>query len=205
VVKAKRFRAFTLNRIAIQDALSAAPKEFTAAARRAEFVLSLPAPAGGFQRFTVNESPVMEEELARKHPDIKTYSGRGIDDTAATICFDLTPLGFHASVRSQSGNWYIDPCFHLEQSLYVSYFGRDLENQHGPFMEQEVEMEALISVDHSYYRAGKTVKLRGAGFGAKTTITITISDLAAKSPTRNLTVETDENGSFELQFQTPAA
>jgi hypothetical protein len=59
---------------------------------KASFILSLPAPAGGFQRFSVAESPVMEPGLAAKHPDIKTYSGRGIDDRAATIRFDCKLL-----------------------------------------------------------------------------------------------------------------
>ena len=61
----------------------------------------------------------------RKHPEIKTYSGRGIDDPTATIHADLSPLGFHASVRSPNGAWYIDPYYHLDQSVYASYYGRD--------------------------------------------------------------------------------
>ena len=138
-IQARRYRALTLNRDAMERALAAAPLEFTRAAQRATLVIALPAPEGGFQRFTVLESPVMEQGLADAHPDIKTYSGRGIDDRSATLRFDLTPLGFHASVRGRSGNWYIDPYHHLDQSLYVSYFGRDLENQHGPFIENEVE------------------------------------------------------------------
>lgn len=108
-IQVRNSRAFTLNRSALEQALVAAPLEFTAAARQVALVIALPAPDGKFQRFTVVESPVMEPGLAAKHPDIKTYSGSGIDDPAANIRFDFTPLGFHASVRSPSGNWYIDP------------------------------------------------------------------------------------------------
>ena len=129
----RKFRSLTLNRAAMEQALSAAPLEFKATSQNAAapMVLALPAPDGGFQRFTVSESPVMEAGLAERHPDIKTYSGRGIDDPSATVRFDLTPLGFHASVRGQSAHWYIDPYYHLDQSVYISYFRRDLENQHG--------------------------------------------------------------------------
>ena len=94
--------------------------------------LTLPAPGGGFQRFEVQESPIMEAGLAAQHPEIKTYAGRGIDDPAATMRADTTPLGFHASVRSPNGAWYIDPYYHLDDSVYVSYYGRDLaEDPHG--------------------------------------------------------------------------
>ena len=45
----------------------------------------------------------MEAKLAAKHPDIKTWAGRGVDDRTATIRADITKLGFHASVRSSDG------------------------------------------------------------------------------------------------------
>jgi hypothetical protein len=141
----------------------------------------------------------MEPGLAEKHPDIKTYAGRGIDDKAATIRFDLTPLGFHASVRGPSGIWYIDPFYHLDQSVYISYFGRDLKNQHGPFVENEVD-DASIAADHSFYKSGQTVKLQGVGFGSRTLITVKVYDAETHSITRKLTVESDDHGSFEIEF-----
>ena len=45
----------------------------------------------------------MAPALQRKHPEIATFGGRGIDDSGATIAADLSPLGFHASVRSPNG------------------------------------------------------------------------------------------------------
>ena len=159
VVEPDSFRAFELDvdglEAALADApadatLSAAPKALSRTAASA-LILSLPAPKGGFQRFAVEESQVMEAGLAARHPEIKTYSGRGIDDPAATIRADLTPLGFHASVRSPKGAWYIDPYYHLDQSVYVTYYGRDLENPHGTFVEREdegaAEADAFLGLD----------------------------------------------------------
>ena len=159
VVEPDSFRAFELDvdglEAALADApadatLSAAPKALSRTAASA-LILSLPAPKGGFQRFAVEESQVMEAELAARHPEIKTYSGRGIDDPAATIRADLTPLGFHASVRSPNGAWYIDPYYHLDQSVYVTYYGRDLEDPHGTFVEREdegaAEADAFLGLD----------------------------------------------------------
>ncbi|MEP6947164.1 MAG: M12 family metallo-peptidase [Acidobacteriota bacterium] len=155
-INATQFSAFSLNRDAMQVSLTAAPLEFTTAARQAAMILSIPAPDGKFQRFEVVESPVMEQELAAKHPEIKTYSGTGIDDPGANIRFDLTPLGFHASIRGSQGNWYIDPLFHLDQSVYASYYGRNLLNTHGPFSEGQIE-DALGTADLT----GGSVKIAG--------------------------------------------
>ena len=69
----------------------------------------MPAPDGGFERFAVVESPIMEPGLAAAHPELKTYTARGLDDPSASARLDLTPVGFHASVRSASGAWYVDP------------------------------------------------------------------------------------------------
>ena len=135
-IEPNRFRSFTLDRSDLAAALADAPGEAGRSSVE-PLVLSLPAPGGGFQRFALEDSPVMEPALAKKHPDIKTYRGRGLDDRRATIRADLTPLGFHASVRSPGGVWYIDPANHLDDSLYLSYYARDLENSHGTFVERD--------------------------------------------------------------------
>ncbi|MGH2723064.1 MAG: M12 family metallo-peptidase [Actinomycetota bacterium] len=141
VIRPDRFRAFTLNRGGLKEALVEAPAEGTPAAAEGQVVAALPAPDGGFDRFVLEESPVMEPELARAHPGITTYRGRGIDDPSATIRADLTPLGFHASVRSPDGGWYIDPYYHLEQSVYISYFTAHAEDPHGDVIQYEPFVE----------------------------------------------------------------
>jgi hypothetical protein len=207
VISPKRFRSFTLNRAMLSGLLAAAPAEFGINGRNGlgkgglkdQLVLSIPAPDGGFQRFSVSDSPIMEPGLAKRHPEIKTYSGRGIDDPAATIRFDLTSLGFHASVRGQRGSWYIDPYYHLDQSLYISYYGRDLENRNGSFLERDGE-DASVSVDHAFYHAGDTVTLRGFEFGSGAVVAISITDPDGLASARSLSVQTDASGSFEVQY-----
>ena len=100
-VRLRRYAAYRLDREGMAARLAQAPDETSRAARDRRLVLALPAPDGRFLRFAVHESPIMEPGLAAKHPDIKTYAGRGIDNPATTIRFDLTPLGFHASVRGR--------------------------------------------------------------------------------------------------------
>ncbi|SBT47681.1 M12 family metallo-peptidase [Micromonospora narathiwatensis] len=165
-VNAKRLSAFTLDRASLKGTLDKAPRERGKAARQQRQIVSLPAPDGTLQRFELVNSPVMEAGLAAKHPEITTYAGQGLDDPTATIRADLTPLGFHASVRSAAGNWYVDPYYHLDESLYASYFARDLENPHGEFVEREdvaSEAHALadeIATAQAEVPAGPLVKLR---------------------------------------------
>ena len=118
--------AYTLERSALKSVLALAP-----------VVISLPAPDGSFQRFRLEESAIMAPGLAHKHPGIKTYSGRGVDDRAATIHADLSRIGFHASVRSPHGGWYIDPYYRNSQQRYVSYSTRQVVDTHGPLVERE--------------------------------------------------------------------
>jgi hypothetical protein len=131
----QQFIAYTLDRSVLAGDLRGAPLEETAAARGALPVVEIPAPDGTLQRFRYVESPVMEPGLAAKVPGVETYAGTGVDDPTATVRFDLTPLGFHASVRSAKGAWYVDPYYHLDQSTYVSYYGRDLSDDRGPLTE----------------------------------------------------------------------
>ena len=140
-VQPDSYRAFTLDQAALGARLDAAPQVGLRARSLAAdaITLTLPAPGGGFQRFEVQESPIMEPGLAARHPEIKTYAGRGVDDPTATIRADNGPLGFHASVRSPRGAWYIDPYYRLDDSVYVSYYGRDLvDNPHGTFVEGDI-------------------------------------------------------------------
>src|SRR5262249_54272180 len=86
----ERFAAFRLNRDLLKRRLSAAPMEFTPAAKASAPEITLPMPDGTFQRFRVVESPIMAPELAKQVPEIKTYSGQGIDDPTATVRLDIT-------------------------------------------------------------------------------------------------------------------
>src|SRR3954447_14742482 len=118
--------AFALNGASLRKVLVRAPQYGTQAARKHPVIVSLPAPNGRFERFALTKSQIMAPGLARKHRDIGTYYGRGIDDSSASIAADLSHIGFHAAVRSAHGGWYIDPYFRNDTSRYVSYTGADL-------------------------------------------------------------------------------
>jgi hypothetical protein len=193
-VQPRRFRALTLDRSGFAALAKAAPMERSDAAALSPLVVSLPHPDGGYQRFAISESPVMESKLAAKHPEIKTFSGRGLDDSRATLRMDITPLGFHASIRSPKGAWYIDPKFHLDDSLYASYHGRDLPNTHNRLAEA-MQTEAQIALTRGFYHAADAVEVRGFGFVPGAQVTITVRDPANDvAPRQTVNAVADQDG-----------
>src|SRR3954452_11103688 len=193
--------AFRLDRNALTALLEAAPT--TAAKQPAKprgVVVSLPDPTGAFQRFSLAKSNIMAPGLALKHPGIATFSGVGIDDPSATIHADLSSLGFHASVRTPKGAWYIDPYYHLDQSVYATYFGHDVPNRGTTAFVERDAGSAELYVDQGYYHGADTVTLNGTGFPEGAAGTITISDPEEVFASRTLTAQANNAGAFETTF-----
>ena len=138
-VAPRQFRAFSLDHPAMRAILSEAPGERSG---RRGIVVDIPAPDGGVQRFRAVESPVMQAAQTRRFPSIRTYAATGIDDPTATARFDLTPLGFHASVRSDAGWWYVDPRYVGDRSEYVAY-RREALRPAAPLVEPPEAAEEL--------------------------------------------------------------
>lgn len=198
-VLAQRFRGVTLDRNLLTSLLAQAPMEFTASASRNAAVVSLPHPDGSFQRFAVVESPVMEPGLSQRHPNIKTYSGRGIDDPSATLRISLTQLGIHASVRSRQGNWYVEPYYNADESLYASYLRTDVPPRQAPFAEAPM-LQPMLSLQRGRYHAANSVQVMGAGFTPNAEVTVTIR-LAGEAAVRQILYATaNADGSASAIF-----
>jgi trimeric autotransporter adhesin len=194
VAQPRRYHAATLDRAAMAQLAAHAPPEHAQSARHSNLIISLPHPLGGYQRFSIVDSPVMEAGLAAKHPEIKTYAGRGVDDPSATLRMDITPLGLHASVRSPKGAWYVDPANHLDDSVYTSYHGRDLPNRHGVFKEGTISAPQIV-LGRGFYHAADEVDVRGAGFAPGATVTITVRNTeSAFGPIHSVIVSADAEG-----------
>lgn len=166
----KAFRTLTLDLDGARRLLADAPFESTLEARAASPVLTLPMPNGSFARFYVQESPVMEPELAAKLPDVRTYRAAGIDDRSASARLDFTPEGFHGLIFSAAGTVYIDPYRRGDTSHYISYWRRDYVRGPGiaPFH---------CNFDGNF-NAGASTNAR-----VETSSTRSVAALAARGPT----------------------
>jgi Metallo-peptidase family M12 len=114
-------RTMRLDLSALTETLRRAPNERVVAARDSAFELELPFPEGGFGRFSVVETPIMEAALAARYPMFKTYVGQGIDNPATTVRFDLTHRGFRAQMIANTHTSFIEPHQTGDTSTYVVF------------------------------------------------------------------------------------
>lgn len=124
--KPDRYTTFRLDKTTMRSILNRAPEEFASQSRSDGVVLSLPLPEGGFGRFRIEHSPIVEAGLLEKYPELgETYVGHGIDDVSATVRLDFLPSGFHAMIRAASGTVFVDPYAEGDTENYISYFKSD--------------------------------------------------------------------------------
>jgi len=124
----QKYHTAWLNVNGLESFLTNAPERFTPEAEEISLlpVLALPTPEGRITRFRLVESPVMHPDLQAQYPEIRCYTGYGIDDPAAVLKCDLTPWGFHAMVLSSTtGAWFIEPYSHGDRQNYMVYYKKD--------------------------------------------------------------------------------
>lgn len=148
-------RFFEMELSDMQAALAGAPME-SFPNRTAGLTVVLPLPGDKSEQFVIWETQVMDPELAAKFPEIKTYTGRGVDDRTATIRLDTTPHGFHAMILSARPAMFIDPVERGNTRLYASHYQRNRSTIPGeqfscemtPDPQAEREIESLVREWH---------------------------------------------------------
>ena len=109
-------------------------------------ILELPVPDGSFRSFRIWQSPMMEDGLASKYPEIKTYTAKAIDDPSITAKIDFTEYGFHAMIFDGGGTYFIDPYNDNKDGLYICYYKREYARSNAK------EMTCLV--DNAYSELG---------------------------------------------------
>jgi subtilisin-like proprotein convertase family protein len=92
----------------LKDALANAPLRGTLNSN--PVVINFPNAYGQKEQFKVYESPIMQSDLSRKYPMIKTYAAQGVTDPTATMRFSITQMGLHTmTISGLHASNYIDP------------------------------------------------------------------------------------------------
>lgn len=119
------YRVFEVNWGVLAARLANAPMEFTAEAQSSPVSLHLPYPDGAMKEFALVESPVLAQDVQTQHPEIRTYSGRGVTDRSATCRVSVTPSGLHGFILSGQGVVFLDPVSRSAPGTIISYHSDD--------------------------------------------------------------------------------
>ncbi|HHH53331.1 MAG TPA: T9SS type A sorting domain-containing protein [Bacteroidetes bacterium] len=127
--------------------------------------LYIPMPEGNYMLFDIVKSPVMEQGLAEKYPDISSYKGFSRDNPEINIRFNIGPKGFFGSIYWKKHNIYIDPLGKglrdYSMSYYTSDYKVDISNINLTCGVEDSEIlneENLLSTEYN----GQELELREA-------------------------------------------
>jgi len=113
------YTAFRLNVNRLKHQVSNAPEVNL---RNSKKIIKVPYPDGTLHAFRIVLSGSMSKELAAKYPNIRSYAGESVENTAVTARFDFNETGFHALIREVSDQIVIDPFCKASTKNYVCYF-----------------------------------------------------------------------------------
>lgn len=117
----RHFKSFSLDKESLVIYLQNAPIESKEVLKNPQFTLSLPNNEGGLDEFVVWSSPIMEEDLAAKHPEIKSYKGYKKNDRSVNMRMTITPYSFYGAIRSTDNMIYIDQYSTERSNIFMAY------------------------------------------------------------------------------------
>src|SRR6185369_15458808 len=131
-------RVIRLDIAALKNLLNSAPGENSGKTGAPAVLLPLPLPDGSFERFKIEESSVLAPGFAALFPEIKSYRGQGVDDPRLTMRCDISPSGFHALMLTGDNPINLHPAGDVDPSMYVSYFGSDIQSSDVQCLVKEI-------------------------------------------------------------------
>lgn len=166
---------------------------------KSSVVIAIPLPNGTLVNFKLTPDDVMADGLAKKYPNIRTFSGESLDDPSQTGRFDITPNGFHGMFYYQNERVFIEPenvyvqdeltlrsskpkrVFEEVNNVYKSYFAKDehiQSNQPHNFQQPKRIAQQLNTLADSLVYISKKPARTGKVESVMTTYRIAISAAA---------------------------
>jgi hypothetical protein len=121
-----KYKLFSFNLEGFKQQISTAPLDSSGS--DSNVIINFPNSKGEILNYKVYESPIMDEELSNKYPNIKSYTAVGVDDITSNIRFSVTLFGLHAmSLSGNDGTFYIDT-YTKDLNNYIVYNRNDIQN-----------------------------------------------------------------------------
>ncbi|MEO1517959.1 MAG: reprolysin-like metallopeptidase [Bacteroidota bacterium] len=168
------FRSLRLDVDGIRQYLSKAPAE-DLMDEGASFLVSLPMPDGRMLDFQVYNSPNMMPGLAARYPMIQSFVAYAVDEPSIAGRLDYGPQGFHAALRTNKGEVYIDPVKREGSPFYISYYTRNVHTEgygcgvEGTFGPKELLRDLVDNQRPASLRGGEKVELKEYKLAVATT------------------------------------
>ena len=127
VIVPQKYKTFHLVNDNLKNLLWSAPDEKQVRLQNSNTIVELPMPDGTIKKYRVVYSPVMAPELAAVYPSIKTFNIVGVDEPGIYGKLDFSDMGFHAWIRKEGTDVYIDPYSQLNFTDYITYNTSDYD------------------------------------------------------------------------------
>ena len=101
-------------------------------------LLQLPWNDGQFYTFQVKNSNIFSPELAKKFPNIRSYSGEKADDSSTHLRLDVNPSGLFAMITTPSQTLFIRPMDN-ESEIYLCYDKDDVDRNNRKYYEPPIK------------------------------------------------------------------
>ena len=122
------FKILSLDANQLQAATNKTVIQNSAASKNnnAGVTVSMPTPEGDFIDFEIFEQKDFEDGLAKKYPNLKSYTGYSTTDKSTEINFTVNALGFNGIITSPYfSTIYIDS-YSKSLEQYIIYYRKDL-------------------------------------------------------------------------------
>jgi subtilisin-like proprotein convertase family protein len=203
------FQLFHLNLEEFKQQLLDAPVRGTFAGRSKKLIY-MPNEEGVLERFYVMETPIMEDELARKFPMIKSYAAQAVDNPSAVARFSVTQFGLHnMTLTPGKSALFIDP-YTEDRVIYIVYAKNAIahtpqtfeclmdENVFLPSLENQIPAENKVKAsDDSKLRTYRLALSCTGEYGAIFDGTGTIQQRKANIQAQMAITMTRVNGVYE--------
>lgn len=135
--------------------------------------IELPLPNGQMATYRFEYSPIAQQAVLDKFPEIRTFKATDINNTANTGRFDISPSGFRAMFRHNGELIFIDPQYKSQTDTYAAYFSRDAVRTEPRPADQVIE-SVIDSINTSLNRPA-TANRSGGSNGQLRTYDIAIT------------------------------